>query len=420
MAVNHPRRIGFVSTRLSGTDGVSLEARKWLDVLTGLGHECFCLAGASDWPADRCHVVPEAHFQHPDVSGLNASLFGTTIRSTETSRRVHVLKEHLKTHLRGFLRSFGLDLLIAENVLTIPVHVPLGLALTEVIAETGIPTIAHHHDFTWERARFWPNAATDYLRSSFPPLLLTVHHVVINSIASQQLALRTGANAFLIPNVMDFDSPPEGDDYAADLRSRLGIRTHEVFLLQPTRVVPRKGIEHTIQLARRLGQPCAVVISHRSGDEGAAYEAYLRGYADLMGVRLLFGADVFDRRRDQTADGGKIYALADAYQQADLVCYPSLVEGFGNAFLEAVYYRRPIVVQRYDVFRTDIQPKGFQVIGFDAFITEETVDRTRTLLRDPASVTDMTACNYQLGRRHYSYQLLERRLVGVLDECCEA
>ena len=27
--------------------------------------------------------------------------------------------------------------------------------------------------------------------------------------------------------------------------------------------------------------------------------------------------------------------LADAYQQADLVTYPSLVEGFGNAFFQA-------------------------------------------------------------------------------------
>ena len=35
--------------------------------------------------------------------------------------------------------------------MTIPVHVPLGLAMTEVIAETSMRTIAHHHDFAWER-----------------------------------------------------------------------------------------------------------------------------------------------------------------------------------------------------------------------------------------------------------------------------
>ncbi|MGC9336410.1 MAG: glycosyltransferase [Anaerolineae bacterium] len=421
MAAGGTRRIGFVSTRLAGTDGVSLETRKWSDVLTGLGHECFCLAGESNWSVGRRHVVPEAHFQHPDVRELNAALFGTNIRSVETSQTIQALKEHLKTQLRRFVRSFELDLLIVENALAIPMNVPLGLALTEFIAEAGIPTIGHHHDFAWERARFWPNAAADYLRSSFPPILPSVRHVVINSIAAEQLALRRGASSVLIPNVMDFDlPPPEGDDYAADLRPMLGIDPDEILLLQPTRIIPRKGIEHTIQLARRLRQPCTVVISHGSGDEGTTYEAYLRHYADLMGVRLLLAAEFFGHYRGQAHHGHKTYALADAYQQADLVCYPSTIEGFGNAFLEAVYYRRPIVVQRYDVFRTDIQPKGFQVIAFDGFINEEITDRTRTLLGDPGSVSQMTGHNFELGRRHYSYQLLERRLLAVLGECCEA
>lgn len=244
---------------------------------------------------------------------------------------------------------------------------------------------------------------------------------MINSIAARQLALRTGASSTLIPNVMNFDAPPpEPDDYAADLRSVLSIASDEYLLLQPTRVVPRKGIERAIELARRLDLPCTLVIFHDSGDEGTAYEAYLREYADLLGVRLLFASGIFGHRRGRTPDGRKVYALADVQQQADLVAYPSLIEGFGNAFLEAVYYRRPILVNRYDVFRTDIQPKGFEVIAFDGFITEEIIDQTRTLLDDPVLVARMTERNYELGRCHYSYHALEGRLVTLLDECCKA
>ena len=33
-----PRRIGFVSTRFYGTDGVSLEAWKWARILAEQGH----------------------------------------------------------------------------------------------------------------------------------------------------------------------------------------------------------------------------------------------------------------------------------------------------------------------------------------------------------------------------------------------
>jgi glycosyltransferase involved in cell wall biosynthesis len=433
VTANVTRRIGFVSTRLAGNDGVSLEARKWSEVLTGLGHQCFCFAGESDWPAELSHVVPEAHFQHPDVQRLNASLFQATTRSPATSRSIQGIKQHLKTRLRHFVGSFDLDLLIVENALAIPMHVPLGLALTEFIGEVSMPTIAHHHDFAWERARFWPNAAADYLGSAFPPILPSIRHVVINSIAAKQLALRTGASSRLIPNVMDFHSPPpERDDLVshglqgrANLRSALSIDPEEAFLLQPTRIVPRKGIERSIELAHRLECPCTLVISHASGDEGTAYEEYLRSWADTIGVRILFAAAHVARRRERALDGRRGHArvenyLGDIYRDADLVTYPSIIEGFGNAFLEAIYYRRPIVINRYDVFRSDIEPKGFEVVAFDGFIEEDMVERVRSLLDDPTAQTAMVDHNYRLGGRYYSYRTLERQLVAVLDDSLSA
>jgi len=408
--------IGFVSTRLAGTDGVSLEARKWADVLSSLGHQCFCFAGEVDWAPEHSHVVPEAHFEHPEVRALSESLFGHSVRSPKISRAVQALKEHLKSHLYRFADSFVLDLLIVENALAIPMNVPLGLALTEFIAETEIPTLGHHHDFSWERARFWPNAALDYLHSAFPPKLPSVRHVVINSIAAEQLAFRRGVDSTLIPNVMDFESPPaDSDAYAADLRSALDIARDERLVLQPARIVPRKSVERAIELVRRLSSPATLVISHAAGDEGTAYEAYLQNYAKLMDVRVLFSANIFDHRRRETPDGREIYALGDVYQAADLVTYPSSLEGFGNAFLEAVYYRRPIMVNRYGVFRTDIQPKGFEVIAFDGFVTQETVQQVEALLQDPARRAETVEHNYELGKRYYSYRALERGLRSLLD-----
>jgi glycosyltransferase involved in cell wall biosynthesis len=409
-------RIGFISTRLAGTDGVSLETVKWSNTLTGLGHECFYFAGESDWPEERTYLVPEAHFEHPEIRALNTDLFDNYTRSSQTSQRIQALKDHLKDHLYEFVRSFDLDLLIAENALSIPMNIPLGLALTELIAETNIPTIGHHHDFAWERGRFKVTAASDYQLGAFPPVLPSVHHVVINSYAARQLALRTGVSSMLIPNVMDFDSPPpEPDAYAADLRPTLGIGPEECLLLQPTRVVPRKRIEHAIELARRLDLKCTLVISHSSGDEGTAYEAYLRDYADLIGVRMLFATDVIAHHRGQTPDGRKIFSLADVYQQADLVTYPSTVEGFGNAFLETIYYRRPVFMSTYEIFKTDIQPKGFKVIGFQEFITQDCVRRAWDVLHDPDLAAEMADHNYELGRRHYSYRVLETHLVVLMN-----
>ncbi len=191
----------------------------------------------------------------------------------------------------------------------------------------------------------------------------------------------------LIPNVMDFENPPAPpDDYVSDLRAHLNIAPDEFLILQPTRVVQRKGIEHAIELLHRLellGIKARLVISHASGDEGNSYEQRVRDFAALLKVPALFVADIILDQRGQTADGHKIYTLGDVYQQADLVTYPSTIEGFGNAFLEAIYFRRPIVVNAYSIYSIDIKPKGFRVIEFDGYITDDCVRQTRTFPRAP-------------------------------------
>ena len=413
-----PSRIGFVSTRFSGTDGVSLETEKWATVFKQMGHECFYFSGESDRPQDSSVVVPEAHFKHPDIENINRDLFDDISRSSKTSGLVQAIRFHLKQHLYQFLRTFDINLLVIENALSLPLNVPLGLALSELIAETNIPTIAHHHDFSWERKRYAVNAAGDYLRSSFPPTLPSISHVVINSFAAQQLALRTGAGSLLIPNVMDFDNPPPPpDEYALGLRETFGIEPEQHFLLQPTRIVPRKRIELAIELTRRVDSNSVLMITHQSGDEGSAYEQRLREYAELLDIRVIFGSANINHERSETEDGRKIYSLADAYQQADLVTYPSTIEGFGNAFLEALYYSRPLVISTYAIFKTDIQPKGFRVVGFDDFIEDETVREAQAILEDPLIGETMAEHNYQIARRNYSYRTLESNLTTVLNQC---
>jgi len=416
MTDNH-LRIALVSTRLAGTDGVSLESGKWTDVLTEMGHTCFYFAGECDRPAERSRVVPEAHFDHPDIARINTDLFDDEQRRPETSEAVRDLWGRLKRELLAFVRDFDIQLLLIENALAIPMNVPLGLAVTELVAETNIPTIAHHHDFAWERTRFVLGAAEDYLQAAFPPSMSNMHHVVINSFAAKQFALRTGLSSTLIPNVMDFDHPPtDHDPYRDDLCERLGIAADEKFLLQPTRIVPRKRIERAIELARWLDMPCKLVVSHSAGDEGYEYKQYLADYARAMGVELIFGDEVFEYDRRRTASGSKIYSLHDAYQCADLVTYPSQIEGFGNAFLEAIYYRKPLMVSSYEIFRTDIQPKGFQVVSFGEFLTADTVAHARRVLDDSRVAREMVDHNYELGRRHYSYSVLREHLGWLIRQ----
>lgn len=289
------------------------------------------------------------------------------------------------------------------------------MALTEVVAETAIPVIAHHHDFTWERKPLLVNSIQDYIYMCIPPNLPSVQHVVINSAASHQLARRVGVSSIIIPNVMNFEEPPpESDEYSSDLREALGIEPDELFVLQPTRVVQRKGIEHAIELVSRLGKKACLVISHASGDDGYKYEKRVQDFAEMLGVRAVFHSELFDEKRKITDDGKKIYSLWDAYPHADLVTYPSLIEGFGNAFLEALYFKKPIVVNNYTIYAIDIRPKGFKVIEFDDYITEETVQATLKILNDPQLAEEMCDHNYKLALRHFSYKVLGNQLRVLL------
>ncbi len=415
---NQRLRIGFVSTRLWGTDGVSLETNKWVNVLQGLKHECFCFCGESDWPPERVYLVPEAHMKHPEILKIDEMLFKDKKRSGDTGQVIHKLKNYLKACLYRFVQRFDVNLLIVENAMSLPMNVPLGIALAEFIGETSMNTIAHHHDFWWERSRYIKSPADDYLRSAFPCTMSSVYHVVINSIAARELAFRTGIGSALVPNVMDFDSPPSSPDgYANDMRQELGIKKGVAILLQPTRIVPRKKIERAIALARRINTECTLIVTHKAGDEGINYEIYLKEFAHIIGVNFLCAADRFAYRRQTAADGRKVYSIADAYSQANLVTYPSVIEGFGNAFLETIYYRRPIIMEAYEIFKCDIQPKGFKVIWFEDFISRKIIENVQNILCNDELTAEWTERNYQLGRRYYSYQTLEKILVTLLDQC---
>ena len=411
-----PERIGFVSTRFAGTDGVSLESAKWARVLWDHGAVSFWYAGRLDRARDISMCIPEAWFGCPENVWINDRVWGRTTRDPEVSRRIRILAEYLKRTLYDFVGTFDISLLIVENAVTIPMHIPLGVAVTEFLAETRMPAIAHHHDFYWERTRFSLNAVSDYLDFAFPPRDPEMTHVVINQPAQEQLALRKGVSSVLVPNVLDFENPaPPADAYATDIRAELGLAADDIMILQPTRIVPRKGIEHSIKLVQLLGDPrCKLVISHEAGDEGPEYWGMIRELAHDSGVDVRFVDTRIGEIRHRDDAGRKIYTLWDLYPHADLVTYPSLYEGFGNAFLEAIYFRLPILLNRYSIFVRDIEPKGFRLLVMDGFLSRKVADEVRRVLHDPPYRREMVEHNFALAQRFYSYGVLRRKLYSML------
>ena len=415
---HRPLNVGLVATRLAGTDGVTLESRKMAAVLEEAGHRVTSFAGLLDGRFSSGRLVPDAHFETELNRSLEQHCFGTTDPLPPSVRREleeqAVLLEHA---LWTFVERERLDVVIAQNCLAIPMQIPLGLALASVLEGSSILAIGHHHDFSWERERFRvrPREVERFLSYAFPAAHIpTLRHVVIHQGAAAELRRRRGLDATLLPNVMDFEHPPAQGD-PARFRRRFGIDDGKRILLQPTRVVPRKRIEATIDLADALartgGPETVVIVTHEEGDEGTAYGDRIRTLARARGVDMR-SCPVPLHRRPSDRD---FPTLADAYAAADLVCYPSLVEGFGNALLEAVYYRRPVLVNRYPVYVRDIAPLGMRFIEISGGeICPGALAEARACVEHPGLWDDACRRNYEIGLRHLSYRVLRERVLPLL------
>ena len=157
-----------------------------------------------------------------------------------------------------------------------------------------------------------------------------------------------------------------------------------------------------------------LVVSHEAGDEGDLYAERILEYAHRLGVKVIYTGDKIGSARCFRAICDKEYTIDDVYHASDLVTYPSGYEGFGNAFLEAIYFKKPIVVNRYSIYVEDIEPCGFNVIPFEGFVTKEIVNRAKQFL-DPQHLQTLVDQNYALGTKHFSYKVLEKKLLSIID-----
>jgi len=423
--VGHPRwyalskNIGFVSTRFSGIDGVTLESSKWADVFERIGHTCYWFSGDSDRNEATSVEYPAAFFQYEPNKDINHEAFGHEGRSSDITEAIHDQRREIKKSLYEFLDRFNIDVLVAQNCLSIPLHIPLGVAITELIAETQLPTIAHHHDFYWERTNFLVNGVNDYM-GFFPPKLNNIKHAVVNSKAQEELTERRGIESTIIPNVLDFDNPPDCD-YDSRLRHTLNVKDDDRLILQPTRIIARKGIEHAIMLAGKLQKDLShnymLLISHQAGDEGFDYAEKINNFASKLNVNLrTMAVPIGDPVYNGKSSVECMYDLWNVYPEADFVTYPSLYEGFGNALLEAILFKKPVLVNNYPVFERDIRGKGFDFIVMDGYVSNENVEQVKEVLSNKQRRIQMVEKNYEIARQHYSFRILEDKLSEMLDE----
>jgi glycosyltransferase involved in cell wall biosynthesis len=335
----------ILSFRLGGVDGVSVVAERWREALAHLGFDVATVAG--EGPVD--HLLP-----------------GLAIDALEDAS-VDEVKRALD----------GIDLVVVENLLTIPMNLGASRVVAEVLQ--GRPAILHHHDPPWQRERYAHI-------TELPPDDPHWRHVVINALTRRQMRERLTVEATYIANAFDVDAA-KGD--RAGARERLGVGAEERLLLHPVRAIERKDVPAALALAEAVDATYWL--------PGVAEE----GYGPTLDA--LLARTTARVIREPIARG---IALADAFAACDAVLFPSTWEGFGNPPIEAAIYERPVAVGPYPA------ADELRDVGFRWLPTDDPAPLAAVLEHGPDPVD--LAHNHALARDHFSTDRLRRDLGSLL------
>jgi len=412
---------------------VALEAEKWIEVLRSMGHQVFVVSGQYQ---DRSpdpefeHLLPSLSFFSPEtVWSQKRAFFHPDSDPDELISRVRTHSRQILKDLLAWVKEHRIELLIPENASSLPSHLEMGLAMRDLARETGLPIIAHDHDFAWDRGdryRASNQIISDFLDDIFPLRAPRTIHAVINTHAREKLAEKYGAKAVHVPNVMDFDKPfGQHGPGNQDLPLRLGFQPDDLLMFQMTRLIQRKRIETAIDLVSRLKDPRVklVVTGGYPDDAGSAYFTRLTEQVNELGLseQVRFASGLFHSKGRKDDQGRKRYTLSDAYAQASACTYFSTHEGFGNVVVEAILAKRPLFVNNYEpVFTPDIASKGIRTVMIDhGLLTDEAVESMARVLYEPALAREITEHNYLVGREHFSFKTLEASLGELIGQALQ-
>lgn len=312
-------------------------------LMADAGHAVRVIVGRGGAADARVELVrlPLADTRHPVIVAMRAALdrgvvpptFGTVVASlADDLRRV----------------TADLDVLIAHNVCSLNVNVPLTTALYRVTQAGPAPRlVAWDHDIAATSARYrdrlYAGYPWDLYRRPWPRAIVVTVSQARRAELVAGMGLAPGAIR-VIPNGIDTAAFTALRPGTRRLLDSLALRDARPVLLVPARLTPRKNLELAIAVLvelHRAGDDARLVITGVPDPHDLAVDGYLdqlRGLALASGVAagVHFLADGPPAWRSSPV-------VADLYRVADALFLPSRDEGFGLPVLEAAAARLPVI-----------------------------------------------------------------------------
>ena len=401
-------------------------------LLTQAGYMVKVVAGRGS-PFDErvaVEIAPELDSRHPDVLAVKAQLDAGRVTDD-----FHRLTDAIQQTLCRALADS--DVCIVHNAITLHKNLSLTAALHRLITsgdgaqdrpfdraqDRPRGWIAWHHDFAWLRPQYQHELHAGYpwdlLQQPWPGVV----QVTVSQPQREELADLYGLPQDAIHVVAPGVNPAAFfrlTPTAHWLAETFDLWAGGPVLLLPARITRRKNVELAIRIVGALqtqGVPARLIVTGPPGPHNPANVAYLQSLQDLrreLGIeeQVIFLYEC----RDQTGQPLEVsdQVMADLYQMADALLFPSRQEGFGIPMLEAGLARLPI-------FCADIPP--FRVTGEGAAHFFSLGEEPTVIARRVAAVLreDRALAMRQRVAGHYTWRRvlrdkLEPLILSALSE----
>jgi glycosyltransferase involved in cell wall biosynthesis len=384
--------------------------------LTRLGYPVRVVSGAGDTfdPQVETLINPLFGSAHPDILQVKAEL-----DAGQVTDAFHGLVERLTHDLHVALDDCAVC--IAHNVPSLHKNLPLTAALARLNTEKSVRVIAWCHDLAWTNAQYQAEVHPGYPWDLLRQVWAGTRYVTVSKPRQIELAELLGIPLETVSVVLPGVDPARffrWTETTERLVEQLGLMDADGLLLLPARLTRRKNIELALHILadirRQSGRDFRLIVTGPPGPHNPSNRGYLDELIELQESLGLEDAAHFLYVYGESDESPLVPdddTLADFFQLADALLFPSKQEGFGIPVLEAGLVGIP-------AFCADIPPLretgGAEAVYFDPLTTApEQVAKTivRTLDDSPT---------YRLRvrvRQSYRWETLIRNfLVPLLED----